>query len=154
MPYAKMEEFLQKALSISTAYTIEGFLGLGHHQGQVQALLWLQTRCICPQQPPRRVKRSCSMIDRYLHHMKVGSGEEGFEPSTCGFGDHCSTIGTILPTKNWLFTSQLVEPKLSVASHVQVRTRVLATVTSMFLFAFTFEELLPPIRQASLASDD
>jgi hypothetical protein len=29
------------------------------------------------------------------------SGEKGFEPLTFGFGDHCSTIGTILLQKKW-----------------------------------------------------
>ncbi len=46
-----------------------------------------------------KVNQSHSMIDRYLHQNLVQSGEKGFESLTCGFGDHCSTIRTILLRK-------------------------------------------------------
>ncbi len=46
-----------------------------------------------------KVNQSRSMIDRYLHQNLVQSGEKGFEPLTYGFGNHCSTIRTILLRK-------------------------------------------------------
>ncbi len=46
-----------------------------------------------------KVNQSHSMINRYLHQNLVQSGEKGFEPLTCGFGDHCFTIRTILLRK-------------------------------------------------------
>ncbi len=41
------------------------------------------------------------MIDRYFHQNLVQSGKKGFQPLTCGFGDHCSTIRIILLRKKW-----------------------------------------------------
>ena len=42
-----------------------------------------------------RNKRLAPRVSAFV----VKSGEKGFEPLTFGFGDHCSTIGTILLEK-------------------------------------------------------
>ncbi len=46
-----------------------------------------------------KINQSRLMIDHYFHQNPVQLGKKGFKPLTCGFGDHCFTIRTIIPRK-------------------------------------------------------